>query len=107
MRRSPEGPGSGGAQHVLEVDVGADQEVAEQEHLPLLGLEQLPAVPVHRLGQRLAQQQLPLPRAQQLQDNPQVVTPGWRRHPGAANLTTEPEWPIPSIVKIQSFSKRS
>lgn len=56
-----------GHQHALEVDVGADQHVVEQENLPLLGLDELPAVPIHRLRQRLTEQELPLPRAQELQ----------------------------------------
>lgn len=52
--------------HLLEVDVGADQHVIEQEDPALLGLDQLPAVAVHGLRQRLTEKQLPLARGQQL-----------------------------------------
>lgn len=52
--------------HLLEVDVGTDQHVIEQEDSALLGLDQLPAVTIHGLRQRLAEEQLPLARGQQL-----------------------------------------
>lgn len=55
-----------GQYHVLEVDVGADQHVVEEENLSFLRLDELPPVAVHRLCQRLAEEELPLPRAQQL-----------------------------------------
>lgn len=51
---------------LLEVDVGADQHVIEQEDPSLLGLDQLPAVTVHGLRQSLTQEQLPLARGQEL-----------------------------------------
>lgn len=51
---------------LLEVDVGADQHVVEQEDPALLGLDQLPTVTIHSLRQRLAEKQLPLARGQQL-----------------------------------------
>lgn len=94
--------------HALEVDVGTDQEVAEQEHLPLLGLEQLPAVAVHGLGQRLTQQQLPWARAQHLhndhtwwlqgadgtQDRP-IPAPRWNwKLPVLAKNKPSPEFPV-------------
>jgi len=50
-----------GHQHVLEVDVGADQQVVEEENLPFLRLDELPPVTVHGLRQRLAEQELPVP----------------------------------------------
>ena len=54
-------PGRGNSQAcLLEVDVGADQHVVEQEDSALLGLDQLPAVTVHGLRQRLTQEQLTL-----------------------------------------------
>lgn len=53
--------GDWGHQHILEVDVGAHQHVVEQENLPLLRLDELPPVAVHRLCQRLTEQELPLP----------------------------------------------
>lgn len=80
--------GCGGRQHVLEVDVGADQHVVEEENLPLLGLDELPPVSVHRLRQRLAEQELPLPRAQQLRR-------GWKRagtQPGGFSEPPAPEF---------------
>lgn len=46
--------------HLLEVDVGTDQHVIEQKNPALLGLDQLPAVTIHGLRQRLAEKQLPL-----------------------------------------------
>lgn len=52
--------------HLLEIDIGADQHVAEQEDPALLGLDQLPAVTVHGLCQCLTQEQLPLTRGQEL-----------------------------------------
>lgn len=53
--RRGDGPGC-----LLEVDVGADQHVIEQENPAFLGLDQLPAVTVHGLRQRLTKKQLPL-----------------------------------------------
>ena len=58
--------GGDGQARLLEVDVGTDQHVAEQEDPALLGLDQLPAVTVHGLRQRLTQEQLPLARGQKL-----------------------------------------
>lgn len=46
--------------HLLEVDVGTDQHVIEQEDATLLGLDQLPTVTIHGLRQRLTEEQLPL-----------------------------------------------
>ena len=60
-------PGVGDGQaRLLEVDVGTDQHVVEQEDPALLGLDQLPSVTIHGLCQRLTQEQLPLARGQKL-----------------------------------------
>lgn len=52
--------GGSGPAHSLEVDVGADQHIVQQEDPALLGLDQLPAVTIHSLGQGLTEEQLPL-----------------------------------------------
>ena len=57
-----------GQARLLEVDVGTDQHVVEQEDPALLGLDQLPAVTIHGLRQRLTQEQLPLARGQKLEE---------------------------------------
>lgn len=90
----PPGPG-----HLLEVDVGADQHVAEQEDPALLGLDQLPAVTIHSLRQRLTQEQLALPGGQQLVGERGSRSASWSRgrrghHParhGAPATQREPE----------------
>lgn len=56
-----------GARLLLEVDVGTDQHVIEQEDPAFLGLDQLPTVSVHCLRQSLTEKQLPLARGQQLE----------------------------------------
>lgn len=61
----PQG-GATATAHLLEVDVGADQHVIEQEDPALLGLDQLPTVAIYSLCQRLTEEQLPLARGQQL-----------------------------------------
>lgn len=66
--------------HLLEVDVGTDQHVIEQEDSALLGLDQLPAVTIHGLRQRLAEEQLPLARGQQLEGERQSKVNARHRH---------------------------
>lgn len=58
---------SAGERDSLDIYVGADQHVIKEEDLPLLGLEHLSPLAVHRLDERLAQDQRPLLRVQLLQ----------------------------------------
>lgn len=46
--------------HSLDIDVGTDKRIAEEEHLALFGLEDLTTLPIDGLEQRLAQDQLAL-----------------------------------------------
>ena len=106
--------------HLLEVDVGTDQHVIEQEDPALLGLDQLPTVAVDGLCQRLTEEQLPLARGQQLEEkdrarstptSPQAVTQtspcqrarifqllgdqGWQRRDKAGPLPPPPgRWEV-------------
>lgn len=79
------GVGGDGQARLLEVDVGTDQHVAEQEDPALLGLDQLPAVTVHGLRQRLTQEQLPLARGQKLGEE---TGRGQRQHRSRAGPQT-------------------
>lgn len=40
---------------LLDVDVGADERVVQEEDLALLGFEDLPLFPVHGLNERLTE----------------------------------------------------
>lgn len=42
---------------LLDIYVGADEHVVEEEDLPLLGLQDLSPVAVHRLNERLTKDQ--------------------------------------------------
>lgn len=82
---------------LLEVDVGTDQHVIEQEDPALLGLDQLPTVSVHRLRQSLTQKQLPLARGQQLEKEGSEkvntrVTISDARWGGGATVRFRPVW---------------
>lgn len=59
---------SAGEWDSLDIYVGADQHVIKEEDFPLLGLEHLSPLAVHRLDERLAQDQRPLLRVQLLEE---------------------------------------
>lgn len=53
---------------LLDIYVCADEHVVEEEDLPLLGLQDLSPLAVHRLHERLAKDQRALLRVQLLQE---------------------------------------
>lgn len=97
----------GSLPHLLEIDVGADQHVVEQEDPALLGLDQLPAVTVHGLGQRLTQEQLPLTRGQQLRGGDGAEsTPAPRTGRSADVTVPESQHPLAARRRDQGWGRR-
>jgi hypothetical protein len=46
--------------HLLDVDVGTDEDIVEEEDFALLRLQDLASLPIHRLNQCLTKHQRPL-----------------------------------------------
>lgn len=61
------GPPSGSTSYLLQVDIGADQDVIEEKDLSLLRLENLTFITVNNFNQEFTMNQLPLLRVQQLE----------------------------------------